>query len=192
MFLDAMLLGHSDILIAARRSAFTQILPRALIFAPPVTKQKATTTMKKNRPQQYCEVLEEATSMTCFHDSYAWLFRSEPPPFHHSSRNNNTTINDLIKTYSIPRFISSSMTTTNNSTTTGTIMMQKDNTSPVIHKAIVHLPNVQLKKKQAMEHAHWFFSSNNTQVDRMMWGPSNINNKYRKLFQDRIMEWTFA
>ena len=104
---DALLLSKADVLIAAKRSTFTQSLPLTLGFdrnrnnnddggggggandaASPTTKddndlgkttqQSKEMTISNNRRFSFCEVSEpDVSHMTCFMNARTWLFRGE-------------------------------------------------------------------------------------------------------------------
>ncbi len=68
MMADMILLSETDLLIAARHSSFTQSMPISLLFH-----------RKENEDgPHFCEVSTNATTMSCFQDLSAWLYRDEP------------------------------------------------------------------------------------------------------------------
>ena len=68
MVSDMMLLAHSNVLVAARHSTFTQSLPLSMMFA---------------RQQIFCEVSDEGVTMTCVDgDMQTWLFRDNVSSIH--------------------------------------------------------------------------------------------------------------
>lgn len=67
MFSDMLLLSHSDVLIAARHSSFTQSLPLARVFD----------SHEDEEGPHFCEVASDANSMTCLDDKKTWLFRDD-------------------------------------------------------------------------------------------------------------------
>ena len=66
MVTDMMLLAHSDLLIAARHSSFTQSLPLSFVFDRQTTEEKA-----------FCEVATDGSDMTCFNEKKTWIFRDD-------------------------------------------------------------------------------------------------------------------
>lgn len=68
---DMSLLAKSQVVIAARRSTFTQILPRSLLLDDTT---KAPSDSKRHR---FCEVSNSGLSMTCFAHRDAWIFRGQ-------------------------------------------------------------------------------------------------------------------
>ncbi|CAJ1945627.1 unnamed protein product [Cylindrotheca closterium] len=62
---DMMLLSHSDVVIAARPSAFTQGLPLSRVFDKHVDEEGP----------HYCEVGDDGNYMSCLEDKKTWLFR---------------------------------------------------------------------------------------------------------------------
>lgn len=67
MFSDMLLLGNTDVLVAARHSSFTQSLPLSRVFDR----------HKDQAGPHFCEVSSDATTMTCFEDKKTWLFRHD-------------------------------------------------------------------------------------------------------------------
>eukprot|EP00980_Cylindrotheca_fusiformis_P027991 scaffold22575_cov141-Cylindrotheca_fusiformis.AAC.22 len=65
MVSDMMLLSHSDVVIAARPSSFTQSLPISRVFDRHVDEEGP----------HYCEVASDGNFMTCLEDKKTWLFR---------------------------------------------------------------------------------------------------------------------
>jgi hypothetical protein len=64
MMSDMILLSYADILIAAKRSTFTQSLPLSMIFY---------------RQKTFCEVSHNGMTMTCISERIqAWLYRNDP------------------------------------------------------------------------------------------------------------------
>jgi hypothetical protein len=70
MFSDMLLLSHSNILIAARHSSFTQSLPLSLVL-------DRFQNNKTEPGPHFCEVSPLATTMTCLQDASSWLFRND-------------------------------------------------------------------------------------------------------------------
>lgn len=67
MLLDNFVLANSDVLVAARYSTFSQILPMRLVF------DKG----RNNKGPHFCEVSDTAKTMTCLEDIRTWLFRDD-------------------------------------------------------------------------------------------------------------------
>ena len=86
MILDNMTLGLSDILISARHSSFTQILPLSLLFdrGP------------NNRGPHYCEVSDTAETMTCLEDYNTWLYRDDPNKTFNYAINNAANSKEVV------------------------------------------------------------------------------------------------
>jgi len=75
--MDMALMSQCDTVVAAMRSTFTQILPLSIVMS------------KDSHVFRYCEVSTAAHDMTCFRDSYSWLFRTnESGVVGHFSLNN--------------------------------------------------------------------------------------------------------
>jgi len=64
---DMMILSHSDVIIAARPSAFTQSLPLSRVFDK----------HKGEEGPHFCEVDEKGAHMTCIDDKKTWIFRDD-------------------------------------------------------------------------------------------------------------------
>lgn len=62
---DMMLLSHSDVVIAARPSSFTQSLPLSRVFDKHIDEEGP----------HYCEVSSDGNEMSCVEDKKTWLFR---------------------------------------------------------------------------------------------------------------------
>jgi len=87
MFMDSMLLSFSDVLIAARYSSFTQILPMTLVFDRG----------SKNHGPRFCEVSDTAKRMTCLEDVRTWLFRDNAQKmFSYSIDGENVTVDAVV------------------------------------------------------------------------------------------------
>lgn len=63
-FSDMIVLSHTDVVVAARPSSFTQSLPMTLVLSTPKESRKV------RRP--YCEVNPSATEVQCFEDLNDW------------------------------------------------------------------------------------------------------------------------
>jgi hypothetical protein len=61
---DMMLLSHTDVIIAATPSSFSQSLPMALSLGRPKAQRRVTT--------PFCEVDQNATEMRCYNDVHDW------------------------------------------------------------------------------------------------------------------------
>ena len=64
---DMMLLSHSDVIISARQSAFTQSLPLSRVFDK----------HEGEEGPHFCEVDAAGAHMTCLEDKKTWLFRDD-------------------------------------------------------------------------------------------------------------------
>jgi len=193
---DALLLSEVDVLIAAKRSTFTQSLPMTLGFDrnwndkknsdkdkdkdDDKTKEKVT-----NRKQfSFCEVSElDATRVTCFTDARTWLFRGEDNIYGHTNGDMNgdySTADASIWTVAIP-------------TTTNATEIQKKH--QVAHKVTVLLPDI--VPPEQFEQARDFLrrgSSNDvpslsmantgTRESIFRYGRSKIYKKYRDIHND--------
>jgi hypothetical protein len=65
MVADMLLLSEADVLVAARHSSFTQSIPISLVLDR----------NKNQRGPHFCEVSNNATSMSCLQDLPTWLYR---------------------------------------------------------------------------------------------------------------------
>jgi hypothetical protein len=104
---DMMLLSHSDVVIAARPSAFTQSLPLSRVFDKHVDEEGP----------HYCEVSNDGDEMTCLEDKKTWLFRDNVSKVVPISKKDG--INGLFD----------------------------EKAHQVVHKLLVHLPDVEHPKE---------------------------------------------
>ena len=82
MLLDSMIMSVSDVLIAARHSSFTQILPMPLVFDRG----------SANSGPHFCEVSDTAEEMTCLEDMETWMLRNNVnKTFNYAIHNKNST-----------------------------------------------------------------------------------------------------
>ena len=63
-FMDMMILSHTDVVVAARPSSFTQSLPMSLVLDRPKEMRRAE--------QPFCEVNQDASAMKCYGDLRSW------------------------------------------------------------------------------------------------------------------------
>ena len=170
MFSDMLLLSHSDVLIAARRSSFTQSLPMSIVF----DRAEATGIQGPN----FCEVSDSGTTMTCLEDLSTWLFRDDE---------------SKIFTYSTEDILSNTADVTNESKQTKSAT-QFTGPHPVVHKVLVHLPDVEPPKE--FDHAFSFLSSSARQIQggftTHTYGKKRFNPKYRnRKSDDLVATFTF-
>lgn len=216
---DALLLSEVDVLIAAKRSTFTQSLPLTLGFdrnrknnggdevndtSSAATKdntEKANVTqhsnkmvISNNRRFSFCEVSEpDAAHMTCYMDARTWLFRGEDDrndPRKKDEGMKKTKKNEKNWSFSIPN-------------TTSSAFDQKQTHQQVEHKVTVLLPDVDLPYE--FEQASQFLGRENANETRSMargtdyesvyrYGQSKINKKYRnshKVVSKIKSSWNF-
>lgn len=178
MMADTILLGHADVLVAAMRSSFTQIMPMSMIFQQHGKDEgrslvsPASTTITP----RFCEVSESGQSMTCVDNREAWLFRDETKEWILALDN------------------------ANDEDQTG-----NGGSTRVVHKVMVHFPDVDQDDTHLiadLDNARSYFltgdsiSSEQQQFSHgsgtnMPWGNSKtINKKYRKRRQEFTTKWT--
>lgn len=129
MVSDMLLLGHADVLIAARYSSFTQSLPMSLVFD-----------RKGHIPgPHYCEVSLNGTSMTCLQDLSTWLFRDDGnKTFHYTIvKDNNIVDDDVVNDRRSTQRVSKPMNSHSHS------HLQSHH---VVHKMVIQLPDIQPAK----------------------------------------------
>lgn len=68
-FMDMILLSHTDVVIAARPSSFTQSMPMSLVLATPKSSRKVA--------KPFCELNPSATQMRCYEDFLDWCCNGE-------------------------------------------------------------------------------------------------------------------
>jgi hypothetical protein len=157
-----LLLSQSDILIAARHSSFTQSMPLSLVFDRFQNNESSSNNNNNEQPgPHFCEVSSLATTMTCLHDASSWLFRNDD-----TKMTTYTTTTTLL---------------TNNKS-------QGNETSPVVHKLLVHLPDLEPAKE--FSDAVWFLGHDQTEPGQEQqpavrttthtYGSKRFNPKYRK------------
>jgi len=142
--IDMSLLASSDVVVAASRSTFTQILPRSIVL------DGAPATSSDLSLWRYCEVGTSGSVMTCFGDRETWLLR-------HRQERMRTFVLD------------------------GTTVVSP---RPILHKLMVHLPDVFEPPVQRMQQAADFLvgsgdlDDNNSEDAVFQYG-KRINPKYR-------------
>ncbi|MGK3749795.1 MAG: hypothetical protein ACI8RD_002092 [Bacillariaceae sp.] len=206
---DALLLSEVDILIAAKRSTFTQSLPLTLGFDRNRNrnddmldnisnkdddadhKSKKNITRINNKRFSFCEVSEsDATSVTCVTDARTWLFRGEDNINGHTDSfkvdGYRTTEDARIWTVAIPT----------NTTATEIQKQQQQQQQYVAHKVTVLLPDIVAPKE--FEQARDFLQrgnynddsplsmTNNTEIRERIfhYGRSKIYKKYRYIHKE--------
>lgn len=190
---DMALLSKSNVIIAARRSTFTQILPRSIlmdqteilrseeedkdysIFESRFKRQRRR--LWNQRGYKFCEMSRTAQSMSCFTKRNAWLFRHELDDFSQEG-------------YVIP-----AIKTFGKAANTNGNIQEGD-----VHKLLVHFPDVffdhngtsELAKEEE-EDVNWLRRGDefwgDTGKDRLLFG-FKISKKYRK-FQEFRGQWSF-
>ena len=152
---DILLLSEVDVLLAAKRSTFTQSLPMTLGFGRNQNQNNENNwhdnenldgTIHNNSKQfSFCEVSEsDATRVTCATDVRSWLFRGED----NVEDGRNRTSNTSIWTSSIP--------------TTSKLKNQQNNME-VAHKVTVLLPEI--AKPDEFEQTRAFLRRENSNND---------------------------
>ena len=160
-WIDMILLAQSDIVIAGMRSTFTQILPLTTVF------RRTAGHVDKYR---YCEVESNARTMTCFTDRDAWLLRRASNDTVTSTGYTERSVEDHPK----PRIL--------------TLSLDGNDTSQVVHKVVVHLPDVDHPRIHASARDFLLRKDDNPD-DTLKYG-TRINTKYRdaKTYQ---RDWTW-
>jgi hypothetical protein len=153
MVIDMLLLSHADILMAARQSSFTQSMPLLLVMA-----RKG-----KEKGPHFCEVSDHATTMSCFQDVPAWLFRDNP------KQEWEYTLSSHV--------------------------VHEDASTPVRHKSMIHLPEVELLPEfhQLVEFLHRdenHDEKNNNNI-WMTYG-QKFNPRYRNQKGSDHPDWNFT
>jgi len=209
---DSLLLSKADVLVAAKRSTFTQSLPLTLGFdrnkkqsfsdtifpatgenkvesgvAEPQSKEMA---IRRNGRFTFCEVSEsDLIKMTCFANARAWLFRGEDD----SSYPSNKDMSERIWSFSVANASSASSG-------------RNDSIEPVEHKVTVLLPDVDpptefqqarefLRRKNTIELETSTRDSNEMYESVFPYGRSKINKKYRnshKTVSKTNSSWNFV
>ena len=167
--MDMSLLAKANILIAARRSTFTQILPRALLLDG-----HDKHLFKHDSLFRFCEVGDTGENMDCFGDTKSWLFRDAVPTPKTGAPN---SASPSMKTYGL-----------RNLTATASV-----------HKLMVHLPDISNGSKRIggdddgaywSEQARNFFAQSQGANHRLLFG-FKIDKKYRQ-FRTFQSAWTLA
>ena len=175
MMSDTILLGHTDVLVAAMRSSFTQIMPMSMIFqrhgkagGEPFLSPVPTTLTPR-----FCELSESGRSMTCVDNREAWLFRDETKEWILSLDNTDTEYQN-----------------------------GNGGLTRVVHKVMVHFPDVDRDDTHLiadLDTAQSYFSTGSSELQHifdssktnMTWGDGKtINQKYRKRSQGFTSKWT--
>lgn len=208
---DSLLLSQVDVLIAAKRSTFTQSLPLTLgfdrnqkksssdeIFPATIDEversitepQSKEMTIRHNGRFTFCEVSEsDLIKMTCFADARAWLFRGEDDSSYPSDKDNS----ERIWSFSIANSTSASSG-------------RNDSIEPVEHKVTVLLPDVDpptefeqarefLRRENTIELEPSARDSNEMHESVFPYGRSKINKKYRnfhKTVSKTNSSWNFV
>ena len=169
MFSDMLLLSQADVLIAARRSSFTQSLPMSLVF-------DRAARMGTQGPN-FCEVSYSGTTMTCLEDISTWLFRDD---------------DSKMFTYSTEDPASNSISRKNDPESFKNSASQASRPHSVVHKVLVHLPDVESPKE--FDHAVAFLSSPERQGHTThTYGKKRFNPKYRNRKSDELVStFTFS
>jgi len=179
MMVDTILLGRSNLLIAAMRSSFTQIMPLSMVFHHDHRNDGGGGGGgdEDDKVQKFCEVSESGRSMTCLRKREAWLFRKPSTEWTFSLDDDE------------------------NGGSNGTIATSHR----VVHKIMVHFPDVDeadVKFSNDWNQTKSFFSKSTTTTtaqqlassddkNTMVWGNGKtINQKYRKRGQGFTTEWT--
>lgn len=160
---DMFLLAEADMLVAGMRSTFTQILPLSLIFARDrnnnssiSNKMSMATTRAKTTPWKFCEA--DGYSLSCFRDRQAWVFRQD-----------TAVHQDRIRTIRLDH------DTTGSSNGGG-----DDQHQTVVHKVMVHLPDVELEP--ALQGMRTFLLDDDANKTTATAGDNNNDDKYVPTF----------
>jgi flagellar basal body L-ring protein FlgH len=177
------LLAECDTLVAGMRSTFTQILPLSLIFAADRSLVNNTTTKRTAAAQtrrnsalwKFCET--DGYSLTCFRDRQAWLFRQD-----------TALQQGRIRTIRIANGNSSS-------SSSGDDSGSDQHHLSVVHKVMVHLPDVE--SEPALQKVRAFLSDDETGTATTSDGTrifpygDRINSKYRTA-KNKGQGWTWV
>lgn len=161
---DMALLAASNVVVAATRSTFTQILPLSQVLLP---RQND----KEKSGYRFCEIGNAGQAMSCFRDRQAWLLRQRGE---HTWRSRSSTHEkcNSIKPSSMGAFSNT-----------------LEDHDRIVHKVMVHLPDVQEDplRKDALQFLRGF-----TEESRFYYGPA-FARKYRG-GQNSVFtpEWTWA
>jgi hypothetical protein len=183
---DMALLADCDTLVAGMRSTFTQILPLAMVFAADRDRSstdKTTTaippTSRSRAPWKFCEA--DGYRLTCFRDRQAWLFRQD-----------TAFRQGRIRTIRIANDTSINITGGDTGDSD-----QHQNLS-VVHKVMLHLPDVE--PEPALQEVRAFLADENTATgtgrppSKIFFYGDRINYKYRTTKPKGAIpqEWTWA
>jgi Pyruvate/2-oxoacid:ferredoxin oxidoreductase gamma subunit len=172
MMADTILLSYADVLIAGMRSSFTQIMPMSMVLnggsSIISSKIKHSTDIKvpstSIRPR-FCEVSTTGLTMTCVQDRQAWMAR-------------NSTNQWTLSTHS----------------TIPPVGEQRIISTPVVHKMVVHFPDVDGDVEARMKKTLAFFyaPTANHGDSYMPWGDKLIDLKYRQRLKgaENVPVWT--
>eukprot|EP00527_Entomoneis_sp_CCMP2396_P005109 CAMPEP_0198149082 /NCGR_PEP_ID=MMETSP1443-20131203/44991_1 /TAXON_ID=186043 /ORGANISM="Entomoneis sp., Strain CCMP2396" /LENGTH=617 /DNA_ID=CAMNT_0043814005 /DNA_START=98 /DNA_END=1951 /DNA_ORIENTATION=+ len=185
---DMALLAKSNVVVAARRSTFTQILPLSIVLKD---NQDSGGIISEQNKFRFCEASESGQSMTCFATRDTWLFRGHQnmvaQQYHHNQSLTKLHSVEALKTFG-----------------------PENNSSAVVHKVMVHFPdpifrymhldadeNLSvgiLAEDTSDEDLSWlqksqqFLDTSQTSSRRMLFG-FKIAKKYRR-FKQLLSEWT--
>ena len=153
--MDMALLSMSNIVIAGMRSTFTQIMPLSLVLMKKKPKQQQhhnddEVSIAQN---QFCEVSKTGRTMTCFRHKAAWLFRNMPAE------------QDTFTLDADP------------GTATATATTVSTYPHPVVHKVMVHLPDLQWSE---LTQEMFAFLDNVTAINEKRVYGSRIDKTYRQ------------
>ena len=167
MMADTVLLSHADVLIAGMRSSFTQIMPMSMVLNGIISLKNEIQLQSTTVVPRFCEVSSTGLAMTCVQDRHSWMVRN--------------AINQWTLTVD-----------TNQDTAGGTPL----NSRPVIHKVVVHFPDVDGDVETRLERTLSFFqdSGQTGETLSMTWGEKLIDLKYRQRLKgvEDVPEWTNA
>ncbi|GKY93875.1 hypothetical protein MPSEU_000354400 [Mayamaea pseudoterrestris] len=152
----------AHVLIAARRSTFTQIVPLALQFE---RNEQEKAIQDEGGVLSFCEVADNADRMTCFGSRAAWVLRP-------------TGSNDIVS------FSSKGKADNDESAS-------RANQSTVVHKLMVHLPDVLNGKSDVENHISKIqMFLRDSEKEYYVYG-DRINPKYRSKALVFRENWTF-
>ena len=171
---DMALLAESNVVVAATRSTFTQILPMSQVLAPPYAKENIN-----KGGYKFCEVGDGGTAMTCFRDRHAWLLRQRGETTWRSSSLSSPL--GQCETIVPPPMGASDINNNNNN---------NNNNDRIVHKVMVHLPDIQ--EDSLRKDAVAFLRDESQKESRFYFGPA-FARKYRG-GQNSVFspDWTWA
>jgi hypothetical protein len=168
MMADSVLLSHVDVLIAGMRSSFTQIMPMSMVLNDISSLKNEIQLQSTTIMPRFCEVSSTGLAMTCVQDRQSWMVRNATNQWTLTVDNNQDTA-DGTHPY---------------------------NSSPVIHKMVVHLPDVDDDVETRLERSLSFFHNSGQTGESlsMAWGEKLIDLKYRQRVKgvENVPEWTKA